>query len=312
MAKQRQGEPQQQKPQGSNVSRDEQQQQQHQGATHGGSGAAGAGATAQGGGATRGADTRQQPGGEARGERERSVPTSREGSGETQPQRSGSSAAAGSSVAQRQPSPMSSVLLGDPFTVADQMIASPFSFMRRFSEEMDRLFADFGFGPASYGSTGYGTGGYGLANSSAGLGNREVGQRQGRSQALQPQQGRRQGGSSPAPTRAGVWAPQIELFQRGNELVVRADLPGLDRDDVNVEVENGVLWITGERREQHEDRREGFYHSERSYGSFHRAIPLPDGVNEDQINAQFRDGVLEVTIPVPRQEQQRGRRVEIR
>src|SRR5215207_9842165 len=187
MARQQQGE-QQQKPQGSKASRDEQQQGSMQGSSGAtgagatGAGQAGAGQTARGRGEARGADTHQQGGSEARGERERSVPLSREaagggGTGSTPQQRSGD--VAGSSVASRQPSPMSAVLLGDPFTVADEMIASPFSFMRRFSEEMDRLFADFGFGPASYGSTGYGAGGYGLANSSAGLGNREVAQRPG-------------------------------------------------------------------------------------------------------------------------------------
>ena len=304
-----------------------------------GSGSAGAGSTA--GGSTAGASAAtgevRGPGGaastsggggqsvsgaqgggtETHGERERSVPRSREGgadAGSTM-QRSAGGGARSGTLGSRQPSPVSSFLAGDPFAVADQMITSPFSFMRRFSEEMDRLFADFGFAPGGYGygSTGYGPAGYGLTGAaSPTAGNREVGgqQRQGRSQALQQQGGR--GSSALGSTRSRAWTPQIELFQRGDQIVVRADLPGLNKDDVDVEVHEGVLTISGERREQHEDRGEGFYHSERSYGSFQRSIPLPEGVNEEQINAQFRDGVLEVTIPVPRQEQQRGRRIDIR
>ena len=318
------------------------QQQQQQGAspgargTGGGTGAQGAGA--QGAGAT-GAVSGAGPGGapsgvESRaGERERSVPTSREGeagaagaagAGSTMQRSQGGGVRGGTGPASRQPSLMSSFISGDPFAVADQMIMSPFGFMRRFSEEMDRLFADYGFGPASYGSTGYGPAGYGLTSGGGGasagaLGNREGGVSQQRMGGLQHQPGRQgstalgRGAGGGGSARSSVWAPQIELFQRGDQIVVRADLPGLNKDDVDVEVHEGVLTISGERREQYEDRGEGFFHSERSYGSFHRSIPLPEGVSEDQINAQFRDGVLEVTIPMPRhQEQQRGRRIEIR
>jgi HSP20 family protein len=109
-----------------------------------------------------------------------------------------------------------------------------------------------------------------------------------------------------------MFTPQVELFQRGDELVVRADLPGLSPEEVQVEVEDGVLVISGERRNEMEDRREGFFHSERRYGAFQRAIPLPEQVNEEQVRAAFRDGVLEVTVPMPQPEQRpRGRRVQI-
>jgi len=80
---------------------------------------------------------------------------------------------------------------------------------------------------------------------------------------------------------------------------------------VNIEVENGVLTLSGERRHEDEENREGFYRSERIYGSFYRAIPLPEGVNEDQISATFNDGVLEVRVPLPQEQQRRGRRIEI-
>jgi HSP20 family protein len=107
------------------------------------------------------------------------------------------------------------------------------------------------------------------------------------------------------------WSPQIEVAQRGDEIVVRADLPGLTRDDVDIEVDQGILSISGERRQESRDEREGFIRSERSYGTFFRAIPLPETVNPDDISATFRNGVLEVSIPVPEDQQRRRRRVEI-
>jgi len=88
-------------------------------------------------------------------------------------------------------------------------------------------------------------------------------------------------------------------------------LADLTPDDVHVELENGVLTISGERRESSEDRQEGRYHSERSYGAFSRSIALPEGVDEEQVNARFEHGVLEVTVPIPQQRQQGGRRVPI-
>src|SRR5690242_18941701 len=89
------------------------------------------------------------------------------------------------------------------------------------------------------------------------------------------------------------WVTQMETFRRGDNFVVRADLPGLKKDDVKVEVDNGFLTISGERCEEHECDRDDLYRSERSYGRFFRAIPLPDGVNEEQCDATFNDGVLE-------------------
>ena len=108
-----------------------------------------------------------------------------------------------------------------------------------------------------------------------------------------------------------MWSPQIETFQRGDQLVVRADLPGLSKDDVNVEVTDDSIVISGERRHEFEDEREGVYRSERSYGSFYRAIPLPEGAIGDNAKANFKDGVLEVTMPAPPREATRGRRIEI-
>ena len=108
----------------------------------------------------------------------------------------------------------------------------------------------------------------------------------------------------------GMFMPQIEVAQRGNQLVVHADLPGLSKDDVHIDVTNDGLIISGERRQQHEDRQEGYYRSERSYGSFRRLIPLPETANIEGATATFNNGVLEITIP-NEQQQPRGRRIEI-
>lgn len=99
-----------------------------------------------------------------------------------------------------------------------------------------------------------------------------------------------------------AWVPQIEVFQNNGQFMVRADLPGLTKDDVRVELTDNLLTISGERKEEKEEKREGFYRSELSYGSFHRQIPLPEGAKAEDAAATFRNGVLEITIPAPKSE----------
>jgi len=108
-----------------------------------------------------------------------------------------------------------------------------------------------------------------------------------------------------------MWTPAVEVFHRNSELVIRADLPGLTRDDVKVDVTEDQVTIEGERQRQHDEEREGVYRSERSYGKFYRVISLPEGVIADQAKATFRDGVLEVTMPAPPEQARRGWRLEI-
>jgi len=108
-----------------------------------------------------------------------------------------------------------------------------------------------------------------------------------------------------------TWMPDVEIFHRDSELVVRADLPGLKKDDVKIDVMDDRLTIQGERRHEHEDKQEGFYRSERSYGSFYRQVVLPTGAMTDQAKASFKDGVLEITMPAPPESARRGRRLEI-
>lgn len=112
-------------------------------------------------------------------------------------------------------------------------------------------------------------------------------------------------------SEATHWWPQIEVAQRGNKLEIHADVPGLKKDDVKVEVEDNELRISGERRSTSERREEGLYRSERSYGTFSRTIPLPEGANLDSASATFENGVLKIEIEVPQHERS-GRQIEVR
>ena len=100
---------------------------------------------------------------------------------------------------------------------------------------------------------------------------------------------------------ASLWAPAIEVTERNGNLVVSADLPGINENDVRVEIEDNMLVIEGERKSEEEKDEGGIHRSERSYGRFYRTIPLAEGVNPEQAQAEFKNGVLRVTIPMPQQ-----------
>lgn len=95
------------------------------------------------------------------------------------------------------------------------------------------------------------------------------------------------------------WLPAMDLVETDEHFVLRADLPGLGEDDVSIEVEDGVLTVSGERKAEHEERKEGYHRVERAYGSFARSLTLPDGVDPESVEASFDRGVLEVRIPKP-------------
>ena len=156
--------------------------------------------------------------------------------------------------------------------------SGPFSIMRRISDEMDRFFENFGMGRSlmSGGESGqWGEQGYG-------------------------------GRSMPS-----MWSPHVEVSERDGKLLIEADLPGMKREDINVQIEQDAIVIQGERNAHQTSNQGGYYRSERSYGTFYRTIPLPEGTNADSAQASFRDGVLQIELDAPR-EQQRGRRLEIR
>jgi len=148
----------------------------------------------------------------------------------------------------------------------------PFSLMRRISDEMDRLFESFGMGGPLARSMGGGLQGEGGLQS--------------------------------------LWSPHIELSERDGRLVIQADLPGVRKEDVNVQVEDDRVVIQGERRQESRREEQGYFHTERSYGSFYREIPLPEGIDSEQAKASFHDGVLEIELPAPKQ-RQRGRALTI-
>ena len=105
------------------------------------------------------------------------------------------------------------------------------------------------------------------------------------------------------------WVPPVDLVEAEDHFVLKADLPGLTEQDVSIEVQDGTLTISGERKDEQEARERGWYRIERSFGSFSRSLTLPDGVDPDGITARFEHGVLEVSIPKP--EERKPRRVEI-
>jgi len=144
----------------------------------------------------------------------------------------------------------------------EEFVTNPFAMMRRFSEDMDRMF-------------------------SSSWDDREFGGRDLQS-----------------------WAPAVEVREREGNLIVNADLPGLNKEDVKVEVTNEGLVIQGERKREHEEERGGIHRSERSYGAFYRLIPLPEGANIEQAKARFNNGVLEVQVPIPKS-QEKNRQIPI-
>lgn len=107
-----------------------------------------------------------------------------------------------------------------------------------------------------------------------------------------------------------MWAPSIEVREKDNNLVISADLPGLNKEDVKIEATDEGLVIQGERKREEEKRERGLYRSERSYGRFYRLIPLPDEAKIEDAKAQFNNGVLEITIPVP-ESQRKMRQIPI-
>ncbi len=112
-------------------------------------------------------------------------------------------------------------------------------------------------------------------------------------------------------TLSGIWQPQIETFRRDDQLVIRADLPGLDKENINIEYEDNAVIISGEREDEYNEEKDDFYRSERSYGRFYRVVPVPEGVDADAAKAKFKDGVLEITLPAPREDERRSKRIDI-
>jgi HSP20 family protein len=149
-------------------------------------------------------------------------------------------------------------------------VASPFSLMRRLSDDMERIFEDTWSG-------------HRIPRLFRGI-----------------------------DLSTTYWTPEIEVFERKGEFIVRADLPGMTKENVKVEVTEGNLVIQGERKEEKEQKEKGYYACERSYGSFYRTDSLPEGVKADEAKATFKDGVLEIAMSAGKVPEKHGRQLEIK
>lgn len=96
---------------------------------------------------------------------------------------------------------------------------------------------------------------------------------------------------------ARPWAPPVDILETENDLLLKADLPGVDLKDIDIHIENGTLTLKGERKYEKEEKDKGFHRLERSYGSFVRYFTLPDTVDTEHVKAEFQNGVLTVTLP---------------
>ena len=118
---------------------------------------------------------------------------------------------------------------------------------------------------------------------------------------------------APAPGNGGStmrrWMPAMDLVETDDHFVLRADLPGMTQDDVQIELEDSTLTVSGERKSEHEDKQEGYYRVERAFGSFSRSLTLPKGIDADAVTASFENGVLEIRVPKP--EEHKPKRIQI-
>jgi HSP20 family protein len=110
----------------------------------------------------------------------------------------------------------------------------------------------------------------------------------------------------------GDFLPSVDVREKAKAVIVTAELPGVDEEDIDVRIEDDTLIIRGEKREEHETEEGGWYHSERVYGSFVRTVPLPAEVDVDRAEAKFRKGVLKITLPKIANDAGRGKRIDVK
>lgn len=115
--------------------------------------------------------------------------------------------------------------------------------------------------------------------------------------------GRREGGIE--------WSPAVDITEKKDELVLTAELPGMSRDDIEIELENNVLTIRGEKKQEAEDKNRNFHRRERAYGSFRRMLAVPRDVDESAIKASFKKGVLSIELPKSEEARKSARRIEV-
>jgi len=154
--------------------------------------------------------------------------------------------------------------------------ANPFTAMRRMMDDMDRMFDDWKLG-------------------------REL---------TAPWPGREWFARELDEFGKGMWAPRVEVLEQNGQFLVRADLPGMSKDDITIEVEDNALVLKGERKQEEEEKKEGYYKSERRYGSFYRRIPLPTDADIEKSSAKLDNGVLEISFVLPERKNNK-RQIEI-
>lgn len=107
----------------------------------------------------------------------------------------------------------------------------------------------------------------------------------------------------------GMWTPAVDIYETDESVIVKAELPGLEKNQIGVEVKDGLLTLHGERKLEKEVKEENYHRIERTYGTFHRSFSLPSSVDQEKIGAKFKDGVLEITLP--KREQAKPKQIKV-
>lgn len=107
----------------------------------------------------------------------------------------------------------------------------------------------------------------------------------------------------------GTWLPAVDVSETGAEIVVKAELPGMSKDDIELNLQDNVLTLKGEKKQEKNEEKENYHRVERSYGSFSRSFTLPAGVDQENVQANFKDGVLMITLP--KAEEAKKKKIEI-
>ena len=108
----------------------------------------------------------------------------------------------------------------------------------------------------------------------------------------------------------GAWSPVVDIYDKGIDVVLHAEIPGLRKEDIDVHVENNVLTIRGKKKRNEKVNEDGYFRSERAYGSFSRSFSLPNNVDEAKIHAEYKEGVL--TLRLPKAEEAKPRQIEVK
>ncbi|MFQ5846876.1 MAG: Hsp20/alpha crystallin family protein [Candidatus Methylomirabilales bacterium] len=111
---------------------------------------------------------------------------------------------------------------------------------------------------------------------------------------------------------AGTWAPAVDIYETADSVVLKAELPGLTKDDIDMQVRDNILTLKGERRLEKEVKEENYLRVERAYGNFQRAFTIPAAVQADKIRAVFKDGILEVNIPKAEEAKPKQIKIEVK